>query len=190
MQKEIVYTEEYALILSDDTPTTWYYDSYSKKVMHTGGAEYGDNPITKSIIAHRPLPNSGYAMLKGVPLLPPLPQGDNVEELAKHHFRKSDYEIQLREEAYIAGFNKAKEKYRYTEEDVIKIVEKSRETGLTAEYLMLSLQQPARPTHFECEMVQLSSNESFGLDYGSSNLMPKTITNSQGQVELVGKYLN
>ena len=190
MKKEIVYTSDYALLLSDDKPTTWYYDSYSKKVMHTGGAEYGDNPITKSIIAHRPLPNSGYAMLKGVPLLPPLPQGDNVEELAKHHFRKSDYEIQLREEAFIAGFNKAKEKYRYTEEDVIKIVEKSRETGLTVEYLMLSLQQPPRPTHFECEMMQLSSNESFGLDYGSSNLIPKTTTNSQGQVELAGKYLN
>jgi len=29
----------------------------------------------------------------------------------------------------------------YTKEDVIRIVEKSRETGLTAEYLMLSLQQ-------------------------------------------------
>jgi hypothetical protein len=53
-----------------------------------------------------------------------------------------------------------------------------------------SLQQPSRPTHFECEMVQLSSNESFGLDYGSSNLKPKTTTNPQGQVELVGKYLN
>ena len=30
----------------------------------------------------------------------------------------------------------------YTEEQVKEIVEKSRETGLTAEYLMLSLKQP------------------------------------------------
>jgi len=36
---------------------------------------------------------------------------------------------------------KAKEKYRWTDEDVIRIVEKSRETGLTAEYLIQSLKQ-------------------------------------------------
>ena len=44
---------------------------------------------------------------------------------------------------YLAGYNQAledsKEK-KYTEEDVIRIVEKSRETGLTAEYLIQSLQ--------------------------------------------------
>jgi len=39
------------------------------------------------------------------------------------------------------GYNKAKETL-YTEEQVKEIVEKSRETGLTAEYLMLSLKQP------------------------------------------------
>jgi hypothetical protein len=189
MEKEIVYTNDYALLLSDDKPTTWYYDSYSKKVMHTGGAEYGDNPITKSIIAHRPLPNSGYAIIKGVPLLPPLPQGDNVEELAKHRFRKSDYEIQLREEAYIAGYNEAKEKYKYTEEDLRVAISLTRDGVSGADEIIQSLQQPSRPSHFECEMVRLSSNESFGLDYGSSNLKPKTITNSQGQVELVGKYI-
>jgi hypothetical protein len=37
-------------------------------------------------------------------------------------------------------------------------------------------------------MEQLPSNESFGLDYGSFNLKPKTITNSQGQTELIGTY--
>jgi hypothetical protein len=51
-----------------------------------------------------------------------------------------------------------------------------------------SLQQPKRPKYFEYEMEQLPSNESFGLDYGSFNLKPKTITNSQGQTELIGTY--
>jgi len=59
----------------------------------------------------------------------------------------------------------------------------------TIDNIIESLSQPKTPTHFECEMIQLSSNESFGLDYGSSNLIPKTTTNSQGQIELVGKYL-
>jgi hypothetical protein len=134
-------------------------------------------------------------MLKGAPLLPPLPQVDSVEELAKHHFRKSDYEIQLREEAYIAGFNKAKEKYKCTEEDLrvaifTSALSPTDDLLKRCDEIIERLQQPSRPTHFECEMVQLSSNESFGLDYGSSNLKPKTTTNSQGQVELVGKYLN
>ena len=34
-----------------------------------------------------------------------------------------------------------KEQRGYSEEDVIKIVEKSRETGLTAEYLLLTVKQ-------------------------------------------------
>jgi len=34
-----------------------------------------------------------------------------------------------------------KEQRGYSEEDVIKIVEKSRETGLTAEYLLLTFKQ-------------------------------------------------
>ena len=210
MEKEIVYTEEYALILSDDTPTTWYYDSYSKKVMHTGGAEYGDNPITKSIIAHRPLPNSGYAILKGVPLLPSFSWGqqDDVENLAKEEYPIFDGDLlgiannqQHSRVDFIKGYNKAKEKYKYTEFDIIQAFEygwnqrhfrKMDEDELhqIQQNFIQSLQQPSRPTHFECEMMQLSSNESFGLDYGSSNLKPKTTTNSQGQLELAGKYLN
>lgn len=193
MKKEIVYTNDYALLLSDDKPTTWYYDSYSKKVMHTGGAEYGDSSITKSIIAHRPLPNSSYAILKGMSLLPPLPQGDNVEELAKHHFRKSDYEIQLREEAFIAGYNKAKEKYKYTEEDVRRAITLGWDGDLSPNEIIQSLQQPSRPTHFECEMEKdyryNDDGERMGLPVHPTSQI-KTTTNSQGQIELVGKYLN
>ena len=40
-------------------------------------------------------------------------------------------------EAFIAGAKWQAERM-YSEEDVIKIVEKSRETGLTAEYLLLT----------------------------------------------------
>ena len=54
---------------------------------------------------------------------------------------------------YKAGYNQAlednKEK-KYTDEDVIRIVEKSRETGLTAEYLMITFQPK---TEWEVEFV-------------------------------------
>jgi len=45
------------------------------------------------------------------------------------------------EKGFIEGYNKAKE-ILYTEEQVIAIVEKSRATGLTAEYIIQSLKQP------------------------------------------------
>ena len=47
-----------------------------------------------------------------------------------------------RKNGFIKGYNQCQEDMadkKYTEEDVINIVNKSRETGLTAEYLMLSL---------------------------------------------------
>lgn len=55
--------------------------------------------------------------------------------------------------AYIKGYNQClednKEK-KWTDADVIRIVEKSRQTGLTAEYLMLSLYSQ---TEWEVEFV-------------------------------------
>jgi hypothetical protein len=56
-------------------------------------------------------------------------------------------------EGFVTGYTQALEDNKdkkYTEEDVISIVEKSRETGLTAEYLMLTLQPK---TEWEVEIV-------------------------------------
>ena len=78
----------------------------------------------------------------------------DVEKWARSQYSSepNDYE----EEYYlglIKGYNQAlednKEK-KYTEEDVISIVKKSRETGLTAEYLLLSIQPK---TEWEVEIV-------------------------------------
>jgi hypothetical protein len=55
-----------------------------------------------------------------------------VEELKGVY--ESDYLNKLIEQAKAME----KEQRGYSEEDVIKIVEKSRETGLTAEYLLLT----------------------------------------------------
>ena len=53
--------------------------------------------------------------------------------------QKGEYEHWLFESGYNQAIEDNKDK-KYTEEDVIRIVEKSRETGLTAEYIFLSLQ--------------------------------------------------
>ena len=185
MKKEIVYTDEYALILSDeqikDARSHWRkWHLEDNSIINQFPTYLTDLTQCKLIIAHLPL--SDAPMLEGVPLLPPLPQGDNVEELAKHHFRKSEYEIQLREEAYIAGYNKAKEKYKYTEADLEIamnwIFETKGRKGL--EDLIERLNQPSRPTHFELEHDD---------EFDDDRFVPLIKRNSQGHIELVGKYL-
>jgi len=52
MKYEIIYTEHYALIVSDEKPDGFYYDTYLKDLRHTGGSEYGESSITKKIITH------------------------------------------------------------------------------------------------------------------------------------------
>ncbi len=144
----------------------------------------GSYLFTENKEAHLPL--NGANIIENLPLLPPI-ENDNVYELSEKDFihmgyknGKTDFQV-----GFVRGYNKAKEKYKFTEEDVIKIVEKSRETGLTAEYLMLSIQQPKMPVRFECEM------EVIGITDDGNNTIkePKTTTNSQGQTVWVGKYI-
>ena len=53
--------------------------------------------------------------------------------LSQYHIKKQELLEQAKE--------MEREQIGYSEEDVIKIVEKSRETGLTAEYLLLTFKQ-------------------------------------------------
>jgi hypothetical protein len=197
MKKEIVYTDKYALILSDEIPTKVYYDTYIHQLKHTGGAEYGKSSIAKTVVGHLPLTDDA-PILEGVPLLPSFSWGqqDDVDELAEKEYPIFDGDLlgiannqQHSRIDFIKGFNKAKEKYKYTEEDVRRAIEMGIEIKgdgmddmfFTDDEIIERLQQPSRPTHFECEMWY---NEFAG------KRTIKTTTNSQGQVELVGKYLN
>ena len=149
-----------------------------------------DTSTQFKILAHLPL--SGKT-LENIPLLPPL--DDDVKKMAINEVGVdgelyNEYDC----ETFIKGYNKAKEKYKWTDEDVIKIVEKSRETGLTAEYLLLSLSQPKSPITFmfETEYDCCGRYENCkGCDATAEmiNLRPKTTTNSQGQTILLGKYI-
>jgi len=135
--------------------------------------------ILKKIIAHLPLNIS--PVLEGVDLL--LPLEDESERLAELEFpnlyqpmKGLDATLLLRE-GFIEGYNKAKEKYKWTDEDVIKIVEKSRETGLTAEYLLLSLSQPKYPITFEQEDEVIKEKHT------------SVTIKSDGYTILIGKYI-
>jgi hypothetical protein len=165
----------------------------------------------KKIIAHLPL--NGAPVLEGVPVLSSLSEEDDVKELFKEEYEQArkrgsqDYA-----EGYygglLDGYEQARKKYKYTEFNIITAFEygwNQRHYGKIDENELLeiekrfiqSLQQPT-PIGFECEMAE-SHYVSGGLvaqnTIGGKGLIHhtnksiKTITNSEGRVEWVGKYI-
>jgi hypothetical protein len=203
MKHEIIYTDDYALIVSDEKindvrPYKGKYHIEKGYIINQFPNYLTDLSDCKLIIAHRPLIDA--PILKDVPLLPKFSEEDDVEKKSRD-FVKYVGGSQEQRLAFIDGYLEAKETYKYTEKDLMNLVEKGHEIynevlGVATDAkkqklidFISFLQQPKRPKYFECEMEQLPSNESFGLDYGSSSLKPKTTINSQGQTELKGEYI-
>ena len=149
----------------------------------------------KKIIAHLPLNDS--PILEGVPLLPPLEVEDNNKDLfyqkqVMNPYPTGGQSYASYEKGFIDGYNKAKEKYKFTEEDMINFAckvynenyHKDDSFFTTAEAVIKSFSQPKTPTHFEfemdCTLVGLALSDSCKI---------KTTTNSQGQQVACGKYI-
>ena len=152
MKYELIKTDNYLIIADDSEIKEGDYRiniqrGYVKLVEETDDYYNQRNDVFKKVIANLPINNS--PILDGVDLLPPLKQDDEVEKMAELNGHPESSQFYDYKEGFIDGFLEAKEKYKWTDEDVIKIVEKSRETGLTAEYLLLSLSQPKYPIGFE-----------------------------------------
>jgi len=209
MKKEIVYTTQYALILSDGVIKEGDYFLTDDGRIEIDALDWKAREWHKKIIGHLPLSDS--PILEGVPLLPPLPQVDDIKELAEENYPIGDCwnseQSLIRKLAFKNGYNKAKEKYKYTEEDLEKVwllaVENTLLKALNKDVeknyyqLLESLQQPSRPTHFECGMLcgrcsafddECWSAKECTRGYDYPDIM-RTTTNSQGQIELVGKYI-
>ncbi len=202
MKKEIVYTNEYAFILSDeqikDVRSHWRkWHLEDNSIINQFPTYLTDLTQCKLIIAHLPL--SDAPILEGVPLLPSFrwSQQDDVNKLAYEQWKEPDYRSgnppYIYGIGFYEGYNKAKEKYKYTEEDVRRAITLGWDGNLSPNEIIQSLQQPSRPTHFECEMEKdyryNDDGERMGLPVHPTSQI-KTTTNSQGQIELVGKYLN
>jgi hypothetical protein len=90
------------------------------------------------------------------------------------------------------GYNKTKEKYKYTEEDLRKAIELSDKNQqlndpLHPNEIIQSLQQPKMPVAFECEDEYVHDDT---VPYPKTlGTHPKTVVNPQGQTVLVGKYI-
>lgn len=182
MTHKLIKTDNYLLVFDDSKARVEYY-------LH--GID--------DIIAHLPL--NGSPIFEGVDLLPPL-EDDEVEKDAEFHVSELDWDTDDFEKncgrmSFKAGYNKARERYKYTEEDVRKAVNEARQLedwqDLVWEYeyeeIIQSLQQPKYPIAFECEMEQVfypANMPKEGEDRPPYRI--KTTTNSQGQTVWVGKY--
>ncbi len=203
MKYEIIYTEHYALIVSDEhikdvRPFMGKYHLEDGLTINKFPDYLTDLGACKLIIAHRPLTDA--PILEGILLLPELSKEDDVAELALRTYPFGNSE----RNALITGYNKAKETYKYTEEDLRKAIDmattrRHEDTVLffRSDEIIQSLQQPKRPKYFECEMEPKYKHIGavkgiYGSGFRKQYLMyglPKTITNSQGQKELVGEYI-
>jgi len=203
MKNEIIYTDDYALIVSDEhikdvRPHKGKYHLEDGLIINKFPDYLTDLGACKLIIAHRPLTDA--PILEVVPLLPEFSQEDDVVELALRTYPFGNSE----RNALITGYNKAKETYKYTEDDLRNafnagLMNRYSRTGeaVAEKEFIQSLQQPKRPKYFECEMEPKYKHIGavkgiYGSGFRKQNLMyglPKTITNSQGQKELVGSYI-
>ena len=209
MEKELIKTDNYLLVVDDseikegDLILTFYGKIVKALHIHTTkftgvGTALND---CKKIIAHLSLNDS--PVLEGVPLLPPLE--DYVEELSFEAmidykpFEEIEGYKDFARYGFVKGYNKAKEKYKFTEDDVMKAIIHGAKKGamslgivsnVTDEEFIQSLSQPKMPTHFEFETLTVwvrNTDRSLptkdDLDYEITST-----TNAQGQEVACGKY--
>ena len=217
MKNNIIKTDDYLLIVSDEeikVKDKVYWtdpeDGISSKI-NTALEIYEDLIFmsepnaseieafpheVKKITAHLPLNNS--RILEGVDLLPPLEDDETICPYPEEKQNAVDWHN---------GYNKAKEKYKYTEDDLRKAIDMAREQYLVKytdndyefehkeDEIIQSLQQPKYPIGFESEEYQeLCLNCEWQHDSCPNaedclKPKPKTTTNSQGQTVLEGKYI-
>jgi hypothetical protein len=200
MTHNIIKTDNYLFIGSDDDIRRGlFYCVRRKNIFQDEGEDIHCCMGDIRIMAHLPLNNS--PVLEGIDLLPALEDG--VEKLAeefKSSYKKvgvTDYEVS----SFIVGYNKAKEKYKYTEEDLrealFEVLNTSKEECCATHTkdsivrrVIKSLQQPKIPDAFECEMVTMNKGYTEESDYPYQQCdIPKITTNSQGLTQWVGSYI-
>ncbi len=206
MKYNIIQTEKYLLVVDDSDIKEGDYTYHHIKGIYTAVVD-GGYTNQKKIIAHLPLNNS--PILEGVDLLPSIEQEDNVEKLGIERAIERRWNPNSLETRRVAneimtavsyGYNKAKEKYKYTEEDIqkaftycAKYAAECVSSGVRVDFLsrlemyLESLSQPKIPVAFEFEWRPIIPYEYTNEEH--LKVEPKTTTNSQGQTILVGKYI-
>jgi hypothetical protein len=222
MKRNLVKIDDYLFVMGDHYKSDKFPYLVIEK-LNTG--EYSiwqvDNPndwdekTQYQILVHVPLNGAPY--LHGVDVLPRLNQDDEVDKLAEERFPIKNEAaldiiecLQIKQEVYAEGYNKAREKYKFTEEDMMEVMEIYSDWvqdvdsdtfyktyKLKLRQVIQSLQQPKYPIAFESEVEPKfkhigSTKEVKGSGSRIKNKHagnPKTFINSEGRTEWVGKYI-
>jgi hypothetical protein len=201
MTHKLIKTDNYLLVVDDsDMVGNGYRLDIERMSIGIIDDDYFYNTrkhIFKKVIAHLPINDS--RILEGVDLLPPYSrhQEDGVDALGEYHW-KMKYIMALDEftkpyiiEDFKAGYNKAREKYKYTQEDIRKAL-LIKHDGLDADYVIEVISNKYL-TEFKCEVeVKCTGNNDKGCFMHSPAIncgcvKPKTVTTAQGR-QWVGKY--
>lgn len=136
MTYKTTITDNYILITSDeeikegDCYLSKISDDVFKRVIGGHWIENYDKKMYQKIIAYLPLNNA--PQLEGVPLLPPLPSGDEKYRFSEEDMRKV---FKMARTHIKIGINKVSRVYSYNEDEIIQ-----------------SLSQPKMPIGFKCEI--------------------------------------
>jgi hypothetical protein len=222
MTHKLIKTDNYLLVVDYSlTIGKGYALNTSYKLLlkyNTDQHLFYANDIVKKIIAHLPL--NGSPILEGVDLLPPCSrhQEDGVEELGELESEVHGWGIYASQSeqyaikhAYINGYNKAREKYKYTEDDVVHLLHKTARKyfqegreykgnmaiagdplhGVRRELINMVQSLHQYPTEFECEMeYYYHSSPKYYHDAGfvkcdesQYNIIRKTIPECETKIE-------
>ncbi len=224
MKHNLIKTENYLLVVDDSEikEGDWAihnYKDYRERFEEEPIKANKNNVLSiqehwDKIIAHLPLNNAPY--LDGVDVLPPNwragGEEDEVEELANEEYELQQKSFEdstemfpfndsmLLKSGFISGYNKAREKYKFTEEDLVKAIafgfgvcRKENRAPFDLEQIKFiqSLQQPKLPVAFECEIeISVFGAENTLYDATIEDYVKlKTTINSEGRIEWVGKYI-
>lgn len=201
MKHEIIYTDEYALIVSDVQikdviPFMGKYHLEKGQTINQFPNYLTDLSDCKLIIAHRPLTDA--PILRWIPVLPAFigSQQDDVQQLSLkmglEFYVGGNYDF---ENGVRKGYNKAKETFKYTEEDLRKVITKCKElftkgVVYSEEQVIASIQESKRPKYFTIKSTKMNLDEikEQGKGFLNANTDKSVTINSQGQTELIGEY--
>jgi hypothetical protein len=201
MKHEITYTEHYAIIVIDEQAreSDCGYIPFQGGEVKLVGRFFADD--WKKVIAHRPLKDAH--ILEGVPLLPQFSQEEEVEipfPNNEKYIRDGDEMITWMR-GWEKGFKGAKETYEFTLDDMKECWNKAYMEGMSLDDEIhdtlffdkfIQSRRVKRPMYFEMETIPMNLDEIREKGKGFLNSIiykPKTKTNTQGQIEVKGKYI-
>ena len=204
MKHELIKTENYHFVVSDEeikenTPYLNDQVVFISDNVFDDGNNPNQNKANKKIIAHRPLNNALY--LDGVDVLPEIQEDLHIYDAIGYAGSEghpdpqafSDRQMALFQ-GYADGYEKAKETYKYTFEDMMKCWNKGAMDGralkdevhndVIAFNFIKSLSQPKLPITFESYTQRFADSDNILKQWDG----PKTFTNPDGRTEWFGKY--